>query len=619
MSGIVGIFERKGARAERALIHALTHSLAFRGPDGREVWTDGPTGFGHTMLRTTRESLMERQPANLEGKFWITADVRLDCRDELLKELEGEAQKIERTAPDSELILHAYAAWGEDCVRHLRGDFAFAIWDAHRQILFCARDHFGVKPFYYAETPDFFLFSNTLNCVRLDPRVSDELNEAALADFLLFGLNCDTATTTFRAIRRLPPAHCLTVSADELRIERYWTAPTDGRIRYRHSDDYVEHFQILLQAAVADRMRTDRVGILLSGGLDSGAIAATARELSPKTTDPRNLRGYTVVYESLIPDHDGSHARATAEFLGIPIQCIPFDDLRLFDRWDDPERAWPEPVDDPLLAGLFDQFGAIAKDCRVVLSGDGSDNLMHFQMLPYTKDLLRRHQWHRAIFEFQMYVRMRPSFVPGIRRRIKGLFAHDASEGTFPRWLAPDFVRRMKLTERWKEGNKLSTLLSHPTLPAGHASLGIPQWAHLFEHEDPGVTHCHVEVRNPFLDLRIVEYLLALPPFPWFFEKMLLRQAMVGRLPETVRLRPKTPLYVDPLAARLNQQGTDWPDQVCWEGELSQYVSTSALLPLARQADTEQALSSMRPVCLNFWLQSARRVRYNLHAEASNG
>lgn len=619
MSGIVGIFERKGARAERALIHDLTHFLAFRGPDGREVWADGPTGFGHAMLRTTRESVMERQPANLEGKFWITADVRLDCRDELVKELEGEARKVQRTALDPELILHAYAAWGEDCVRHLRGDFAFAIWDARRKILFCARDHFGVKPFYYAETPDFFIFSNTLNCVRLDPRVSDELHEAALGDFLLFGLNCDTSTTTFRAIRRLPPAHCLTISSDELRIERYWKAPTDGRIRYRHSDDYVEHFQILLQAAVADRMRTDRVGILLSGGLDSGAIAATARELSPKTTGATDLLAYTVVYESLIPDRDGSYARATAEFLGIPIEFIAFDNLRLFDRWDDPERAWPEPVDDPLLAGLFDQFGTIAKDCRVVLTGDGSDNLMHFQMLPYAKDLLRRRQWRRAISEIPFYLRMRPSFAPGIWRRIKGVFARDASETVFPGWLDPDFVRRTNLAERWKLWDNLSTLPSHPILPKGHASLEIPQWAHLFEHEDPGVTHCHVEVRNPFLDLRIVEYLLALPPFPWFFEKMLLRRAMVGRLPETVRLRPKTPLYIDPLAARLNQQGTEWLDQVCWDGELSQYVSTSALLPLARQADAEQALSSMRPVCLNFWLQSARRVRYNLHAEARNG
>jgi asparagine synthase (glutamine-hydrolysing) len=618
LSGIVGIFERKGARVERSLVHALTQFLSSRGPDGREVWVDGLAGFGHTMLRTTRESLMERQPASLEGKFWITADARLDCRDQLQTDLEEESRKVQRTSPDSELILHAYAAWGEECVRHLRGDFAFAIWDARQQILFCARDQFGVKPFYYAETPDFFLFSNTLNCVRLHPGVSDDLNEAALADFLLFGLNCDTATTTFRAIRRLPPAHCLTVSAAELRVKRYWTAPTDGRIRYRHSDEYVEHFQMLLQAAVADRLRTDHVGILLSGGLDSGAIAAIARELSPKTTGATDLRAYTVVYESLIPDRDGSHARATAEFLGIPIQCLSFDHLHLFDRWEDPELAWPEPVDDPLLAGMFDQFGMIAKQCRIALSGDGSDNLMHFEMLPYTRDLLRRRQWRRTISEIPLYLRLRPSFGPGIRRRIKGIFGRNTAEAVFPGWFAPDFVRRMNLTGRWKDGTELSAF-THPILPKAHASLALPQWSNLFELQDPGVTHCPVEVRNPFLDLRIVEYLLALPPFPWFFEKMLLREAMVGRLPETVRRRPKTPLEIDPLVARLNQQGTEWLDQICWDGELSQYVSTSALLPLARQADGEQALSCIRPVCLNFWLQSARRVRYNLHAEASNG
>lgn len=619
MSGIVGILERKDARAERALLHALTQFLSFRGPDGREVWAEGPAGFGHTMFRTTCEALMERQPACFEGKFWITADARLDCREDLQKDLDQEGLRVQRSSPDSDLILHAYAAWGEDCVRHLRGDFAFAIWDARREILFCARDQFGVKPFYYAETADFFLFSNTLNCVRLHPDISDELNEAALADFLLFGLNCDTATTTFRAIHRLPPAHCLTVSANDLRLKRYWSAPTDGRIRYRHSDDYVEHFQILLQAAVADRLRSDRVGILLSGGLDSGAIAATARELSSKTTGATELRAYTVIYESLVPDRDGSHARTTAEFLGIPIQSIAFDHLRLFDRWDDPEWGWPEPVDDPLLGGLFDQFGMIAKHCRVVLSGDGSDNLMHFEMLPYTKDLFRRRQWRRALSEIPLYLRIRPSFGPGIRRRIKGVFGRDTAEPVFPPWLAPDFIRRANVTERWKERSELSAWSCHPILPKAHASLALPQWPNLFELQDPGVTRSLVEVRNPFLDLRIVEYLLALPPFPWFFEKMLLREAMVGRLPETVRRRPKTPQEVDPLVASLNHQDTKWLDQVSWMGEVSQYVSASALLPLARHADSEQALSNIRPVCLNFWLQSARRVRYNLKAEASNG
>ena len=111
------------------------------------------------------------------------------------------------------MILHAYATWREECVDHLRGDFAFALWDARERKLFCARDHFGIKPFFYSAIERQFLFSNTLNCLRAHPDVSDELNEAAIGDFLLFGLNCEIATTTFRDIQRLPPAHFMVVTA----------------------------------------------------------------------------------------------------------------------------------------------------------------------------------------------------------------------------------------------------------------------------------------------------------------------------------------------------------------------------------------------------------------------
>ncbi len=123
---------------------------------------------------------------------------------------------------------------------------------------------------------------------------------------------------------------------------------------------------------MSDRTRVDRAGILLSGGLDSATIATTARELSGSAGGTLDLRAYTVVYESLIPDQDGRYAREVAEFLKIPLQCIPMDELQPFERWEDPEMSSPEPVDDPFFAGLFDQFRTIAADCRVVLSGEGA-------------------------------------------------------------------------------------------------------------------------------------------------------------------------------------------------------------------------------------------------------
>ncbi len=618
MSGIVGIFGRDGKPVDRQLLRALTNFLSFCGPDAREVWSLGTIGLGHALLRTTREQLMDRQPASLEGNLWITADARLDCRRELEAELKEAAQKIHGPVTDSELILHAYAAWGEQCVQHIRGDFAFAIWDARLKRLFCARDHFGIKPFYYAEIGGDFVFSNVLNCVRLHPEVSCELNAAAIADFLLFGLNYDTATTSFRDVRRLPPAHTLSVSSEGTKVARYWSAPADGRIRYRHSYEYVEHFQILFQTAVADRLRSDRAGVLLSGGLDSASVAAMAREVSSRSPGAVDVRAYTVTYDSPGADTDGPYARRSAEFLGIPIHCLPMDYLEPFERWDDPDVGSPEPTEDPFFAGLHDQFRAVAADTRIALSGEGADNLMHFQMRPYVRDLLKNRDWKRAFKEGAGYMRARPSLWKAAQRRLKGIVLKEDQKSTFPAWVAPDLVKRLDLEARWKDWSELPRPLMHPILPKGHASLSLPQWPHMFENSSPGVTRCPVEVRYPFLDLRIVEYLLALPPYPWFFEKMLLREAMIGRLPEEVRVRGKKPFGNDPLIAKLRQPGARGMNPIAWDNEMETFVRRSVLQANAENSGSVNASTHTRSACLNFWLQTSRRVRYNMQAEARN-
>ena len=147
MSGIAGIYHLDGAHIEQSLLQSLIASLAYRGPDGCTTWVNGPIGLGHALLRTTEDARQEKQPANLDGRFWITADARLDAREDLVAELQRFDQKAATSLPDSELILHSYAAWGTNCVDKLLGDFAFAILDVRNKQLLCARDHFGVKPF----------------------------------------------------------------------------------------------------------------------------------------------------------------------------------------------------------------------------------------------------------------------------------------------------------------------------------------------------------------------------------------------------------------------------------------------------------------------------------------
>src|SRR5260370_2251119 len=248
MSGIVGIINLDGAPVDAELLRRMTDSMTFRGPDAQEVWVDGNVGLGHTMLRTTWEAETEKQPLSLDGRVWLTADARIDGRAELISELEiklGTKLRIpERSKPngscsetpnDAELILHAYHAWGEDCVKHLIGDFAFAIWDGRKRRLLCVRDQFGVKPFYYARVANCFVFSNTLNCVRLHPAVSTTLNGFAIGDFLLWGENQEPATTAFADIARLPGANVLAISASDHGVRRDWSAPTDFQSQYTSS------------------------------------------------------------------------------------------------------------------------------------------------------------------------------------------------------------------------------------------------------------------------------------------------------------------------------------------------------------------------------------------------
>lgn len=607
MSGIAGIFHRDGAPVDRELLHELTAFLAFRGPDALETWSQGGVGFGHTMLRTTWESRGERQPACLDGRLCITADARIDCRSDLRQELEIEGRKPPLDITDPHLILHAYAAWGEECVRHLRGDFAFAIWDQSRKELFCARDHFGVEPFYYAEIGSTFVFSNTLNCVRLHPDVSDELNDDAVLDFMLVGFNCDNSTTTFKHVRRLPPAHSLKVSADGIRAWRYYSLPVDGRIRYKRDEEYVEHFHSVLQPAVADRLRTDRVGIFLSGGLDSPTIAATARQIAPAV----DLRAYTCVYKTLIPDHEGMFAREVADFLHIPIQLLPMDDLKPFEGWMRDDAIWPEPVEDPLAAGLFDEFRAVSADCRVALNGHGGDDIMDFQMWPYTQDLLRRREWRRLLIDVPRFLHVRQFPWRGIWRRGQKLFGKGPLAPARPEWLAPQWEQTIDVDNHWESRTARANPQEHPILPRAHAALGQPQWAWLFETNDPGVTRSPVEVRYPFFDLRVIEYLLALPPFPWFFRKRLLRRAMEDHLPGRTLQRNKAPLAGDPLTVQIRRGTFAQFEQVRWEPEISRYIELQKCGILDGRLTSERARLEVRPFCLNFWLQAVRAARYN--------
>ncbi|HKQ87796.1 MAG TPA: asparagine synthase-related protein [Candidatus Acidoferrales bacterium] len=617
MSGFVALFQRNGAPVDRALLAGLTSFLSFRGPDALETWSSGPIGLGHTLLRTSRSTANERQPVSFDGSFWIVADVRLDRRSELRDQLTGAGQDVDRNASDSELILHAYMTWSDDCVKRLFGDFSFAIWNGRERRIFCARDHFGIKPFYYTETRDFFLCSNTLDCIRQHPGVSDELNDQAVADFLLFGINCDKATTIFQSIQRLPPAHFLSASSNNVRTQRYWSAPVDGWIRYRREEEYAEHFRENVRVAVAERMDVDTAGILLSGGMDSGTIAAVAKELS--RASGTRLKGYTVTYEKLLGDREGYFAQQTADFLNLLLEIIPMDDLDRFTPGQSQDVRFPEPIDEPFAAAISEYFRIYAKYSRAFLSGEGADNHMDFRFAPYVKALVRRREWLTlagAALGFSWKQRTRAHRLwHRAMRRLK-----PTKNGVrAPRWISPDFARRINFEERFRHFALPKATPPHPVLPIAHASIELPQWPRLFEVTDAGFTQELVEIRYPFLDLRIVEYLLALPPFPLFFHKQLERAAMKGRLPEIVLTRPKTPLGTRPCIVHLVKAGHQSFQNVVWSDDIDRYVSRLRVHEARDIPYSDYGNSCIRPICFNLWLQSFKRVRYKLCVGMRNG
>ena len=596
MSGIVGILG--GPPVDPDLLSRMTHALAFRGPAAQAVWTNGFVGVGHTTLATGDVARVSG-PVVLDGRV-IAADARIDGRVDLLARLAAHGRRHVDPADTGRLILHAYLEWGDRCVDYLIGDFAFAIWDDRQQRLFCARDRFGVKPFYYADTAEGFVFSNTLDCLRLHPAVDDSLNARAIGDFLLFGYNLDDATTSFAGIRRLPPAHILTRARD-VRVRRYWTLPTDGCVRYANPADYVQHFGEVFDAAVSDRLPATSAGLSMSGGLDSTSIAATAQRRA--AGGGCRVRAHTIVYDSLIPDEERIFAGLAASALRLESRVLAADEYAPFDGWAD--LSTPEPTDDPFFCMRTRQLKDVASTTHVLLCGEGGDEVL---WTSYVVDLMGRMRLSELARDVARGLAMgsrRPGL--GLRRWLRARFGPGVRPPAFPEWIQPALIRAHGLRARWDAWHRLEPPCRHPLRSEAHGRLTIAPWAWYFESFDPGVTRVPVEVRYPFLDLRVVEYVLALPPIPWCVDKHLLRVAMQGLLPEAIRTRPKAPLRGNPLSGHLRKMDTGRVGRFEPIPELAAFVNCEVIPPISAARDADHAALLLRPYCLDHWLRQAGR------------
>ena len=613
MSGIVGILNLDGAPIDTLLLERLTDSLAFRGPDAQRTWVRGPLGFGHTLLRTATESKNEQQPFSLDGNTWIVSDARIDGRSELIAALESHGHQQLNEVPDAELILRAYQVWEQDCVDHLIGDFAFAIWNGQTRQLFCARDHMGVKPFFYAHLGALVIFSNTLDCIRQHPAISRQLNDLSIADFLLFDMIQDPEATSFADIRRLPPAHTLVCDQSGASTRRYWTPPiATTPIQYRRPTEYVDHFNDLLDTAVADRLRTESACVFMSGGLDSPTVAASARRVSSRNGGATHLWAYTQVFDSLIPHEERHYAGLVARALKLPIEYRADDHLGLFQYAEQPEYRSPEPAHSAWPNVTPDLLRRVSTESRVVLTGFGADPLFSSRISVHFRALLRQRRFGRALADAVQYLtregRLSRLYV---RTRLRLLFASKQTHsGFFPEWLNEDLERQFGLRDRW-EALTPTVAPGLAVRPEAHEVTFAPSWPSLFEAHDTGLTRVPVEVRHPFFDLRLMNFLLALPRLPWCCDKQLLREAARDVLPDAVRVRRKSPLPSDPLLKLLECPEASWVDRFQPVPELETYVIRNRIPAVHGKKGPWTAWVHLRPLSLNYWLRGLHSSRIN--------
>jgi asparagine synthase (glutamine-hydrolysing) len=623
MSGIVGIANRDNIPPDRELLEKLVNFLAFRGPDAQNTWADGQVAFGHALLRTTPEPVDEKQPCSLDGRFWITAEARLDDAEQLRRRLAETGISFPESDSDARLILGAYRQWGEECLQYLAGDFVFAIWDQEKRRLFCARDHFGVRPFFYADLGHAFVFSNTLACLRRHPEASRKLDDAFMADWLLADQCRDPERTAFTNLRRLPAAHSLTWDATGFRVRRYWMLPTEhSLIRFAHPQDYVEEFRRLLKLAIRDRLRTPDAAVFMSGGLDSTTLAAVTHSHLKEMYGESRVRAHVQVFERLIKDQENSWSRRAAAGIGIPIDVTVIDNYAPFPGWlesgnhalerdgTSPPR-WglqPEPLNDPLLEPLYDTHRTAASHARVAMTGSGPDASLAWP-LDYFFAKLRRGNILGVIQEIAGYWREYGHHPPlGLRWLVTESWRAPPPWTAYPTWLNERFAARMDMRSRY-QALVTPVRAAHKTRSLAYRSLASHYWSLNFEYRDSGITGVPLSMTHPFFDLRLMNYCLSLPPLPWCIRKEIVRQAATGFLPEEIRHRPKATFPSDPAIAVFRQLDHATLSRYTLPEVLDPYIRREAapqLPELCGEQATQKPWVDYRPFGLAYWIQQQK-------------
>ena len=588
MSAIVGLFFLDDQPVTPTDLVRMGTRLAAYGPDGAGSWQQGAIGLAQRQLVITPEDRYERQPLPSEdGQLVLVSDARLDNRSELADELRIAAAETDRL-PDSALILQAYERWGEDAPKHLMGDYAFALWDGRRQQLFLVRSPLGNRPLYYYQTPRSFAFATMpggLFALAWLPRT------LALENLL----GSDPNRTLYAGLKKVPSGHWLRVSRRGVENRAFWQLDLERRLHYPRDEEYIEAFTELFTRAVQSRLRSlYPVGVLMSGGLDSSAVAATAARLL--AAPGQSLAAFTEVPRDGFagPLPPGKYAdetpfvQAVAErYPNLQLNLVRTEGVDIFADLDAlfavmyapfqnvSNRVWLEAI----------QAQAQAQGVRVLLSGAGGNLSISWPGTSPLPDLLRQGAWR------QMWGAARSQALNPVA----------AGRAIVSQGLLPLLPSQWQANVQMVRHFNLRALISPPPLPNAlqpsrlRASLR-QEWARLSfpvagserqlrynallqvsgsDYDAAHEARFGLSRRDPTTDQRLVEFCFAVPEAQWRRgreTRSLIRRAMADHLPAAILHNPKR-----------GMQAADW-----YEPLLAQRATIQADLTRLAQNTTAQ-------------------------------
>lgn len=393
MCGIAGkLLLAPAARVQRAEIQAMLDPIAHRGPDGQGIHLDGPAGLGHLRLSIIDLGTGAQPMCNEDETVWIVFNGEIYNYQELRERLVAKGH-VFRSHSDTEVIIHLYEEMGAECVRELRGMFAFAIWETTARRLFIARDRVGIKPLYYCRTGEAFYFASELKAIIADPAVPRAVSAACLRQFFSFYYP-PGEETLFDSIKKLLPGHFLKVENGKVTIQQYWDLPFTTSRWSQPYEAAVEELRGLLASTVSDHMMADvPVGVLLSGGMDSSAVLSYAIQGTAK-----KVKTFTVGFDGDQVVDERPYARLAAQKFGTEHFELSISSEDFWNFLPAYVRHMEEPVCEPPAVALYYISKLARSHVKVLLSGEGGDEA--FAGYPNYPNMMRLSQLAAAAGPF---------------------------------------------------------------------------------------------------------------------------------------------------------------------------------------------------------------------------